>query len=316
MTQGAWTTPEDQAAEPSIRPVPPDRRREALERLGRGGLPLTDAQARGVSEAAEQAGVDFEQLWGAFDAHDRLEAAALLVYRPGRTAMIFSSPPRRDAEVETHAALLRRLSASAKPIDAALVQAMVDPEDRLEIEALGRAGFQTLAELMYMQRSIPRRPADPPPLPGGVTLEAYRPESREAFIEGLERSYIQTRDCPVLRGLRATSDVLVGHMSVGRFTPDLWTLARLRGRPAGLMLLNIADPRVMELIYLGIGPELRRQGVARALLQRAMRWAAARSIRTMSLAVDTDNAPAMALYQQLGFYRVTRRLALLRPVTD
>jgi ribosomal protein S18 acetylase RimI-like enzyme len=296
--------------------VPAERRREALERLGRGGVHLSDEQARGVSRAAEQAGVNFEQLWGAFDEHDRMQAAALLVYRPGRTAMIFSSPPRREAELPTHAALLQRLADSPSPDNASLVQALVDPDDRMEIEALTAAGFGKLADLMYMQRSVPRRPGEPPPLPPGVTLETYRPDLRDQFVQALERSYVQTLDCPMLRGLRETDDVLAGHMSIGQFDPDLWTLVRHEGRPEGLMLLNIAEQRVMELIYLGIGPTLRRQGVARALLKRALRWAAARSVRTMSLAVDTDNGPAMALYQQLGFYRVTRRVALVRPVTD
>lgn len=314
MTRSASLSPDHETG-PRIGPVPPEQRREALERLGRNGVQLSERQARRVSDAARDAGVDFEQLWGIFDEAGGLAAVALLVYRPGRTAMIFGSQPRNADDAATLAPLLERLAEAARPDDASLIQALVEPDDQPEIDALKRAGFERLAELQYMQRSIPRKPPEAPPLPAGIALEPYTTDRHDAFIEALEQSYIDTRDCPMLRGMRATADVLAGHMSAGRFEPELWTLVRLNGAPVGLMLLNIAEQRVMELVYLGIGPTARRMGLASGLLQRAMGWAARRSVRTMSLAVDTDNAPAMGLYQQLGFYRIARRLALVRPVS-
>jgi len=314
MTRTSPTTADHEAA-PRIAPVPTEQRRAALERLGRSGVAISDEQARRLTEAAEGLGVDFDQLWGAFDAAGGLEAVALLVYRPGRTAMVFNSQPRTSDDVPTLAALLDRVTAAADPGRASLVQALVSPDDRLELQGLAEGGYEHLAELQYMQRSIPRRPPKPRDLPPGVGLEAYEASRHEAFIQALERSYIETRDCPKLRGMRRTADVLEGHMNGGRFEPGLWTLVREGGEPRGLMLLNLGEQLVLELTYLGLGPELRGRGIGAGLLERAMRQARDRGVRTMSLAVDTNNGAAMGLYHRLGFYRIARRVAMVRRVS-
>jgi RimJ/RimL family protein N-acetyltransferase len=46
-----------------------------------------------------------------------------------------------------------------------------------------------------------------------------------------------------------------------------------------------------------------RQGVASALLQRALRWVEQRGISRVELTVMESNAPAIGLYQKFGFQR-------------
>ncbi len=46
-----------------------------------------------------------------------------------------------------------------------------------------------------------------------------------------------------------------------------------------------------------------RQGVASALLQRALRWAEQRGISRVELTVMESNAPAIRFYQKFGFQR-------------
>ena len=52
---------------------------------------------------------------------------------------------------------------------------------------------------------------------------------------------------------------------------------------------------------LSVDPEHRRRGLATAVLAELVEWGAERGARTAWLHVETDNAPALALYERLGF---------------
>ncbi|MCA1982867.1 GNAT family N-acetyltransferase [Nocardioides nematodiphilus] len=52
---------------------------------------------------------------------------------------------------------------------------------------------------------------------------------------------------------------------------------------------------------LAVDPDHRRQGLATAVLGELVEWGAERGARTAWLHVETDNAPALALYERLGF---------------
>ncbi|WP_457109579.1 GNAT family N-acetyltransferase [Marmoricola sp. URHA0025 HA25] len=49
-----------------------------------------------------------------------------------------------------------------------------------------------------------------------------------------------------------------------------------------------------------VEPELRRRGLARAVLATLLEWGAEQGATTLWLHVETDNAPAIALYESLG----------------
>jgi len=49
-----------------------------------------------------------------------------------------------------------------------------------------------------------------------------------------------------------------------------------------------------------VQPELRRQGLARAVLSALLEWGAEQGATTVWLHVETDNQPALALYESLG----------------
>lgn len=52
-----------------------------------------------------------------------------------------------------------------------------------------------------------------------------------------------------------------------------------------------------------VDPYHRRQGLARALMAELLDWGAEQGARTVWLHVETDNVPAQALYESLGFTR-------------
>jgi len=77
--------------------------------------------------------------------------------------------------------------------------------------------------------------------------------------------------------------------------------------PAGGVLLARLAGREAELLTLAVCPEVRRRGLARALLTRAMAEAAAAGAERIVLEVAAINAPARALYEAAGFCGVGRR---------
>ena len=258
-------------------------------------------------------GSSLDLLYGGFDPDGGLCAAALLVAQPGRTGLLFPAPPPRK-QVSALARVIDTCCLEAPREAMTLAQALVTKDERREAEALKLAGFHALTTLAYMQARIPSRAADPA-VPAGVQLLAYEPSLHEAFIEALQATYAQTLDCPALRGLRDTRDVLAGHRAVGVFDPKLWTLVRIDGRPAGAVLLNrVPAAACVELVYLGIAPQYRRRGLAAVLLQRAMARCARAGEAYITLAVDIANTPAMALYRRAGFTRTAVRQVMIRPI--
>jgi ribosomal-protein-alanine N-acetyltransferase len=77
--------------------------------------------------------------------------------------------------------------------------------------------------------------------------------------------------------------------------------------PLGGMILARVTEDEAEVLTLAVAPEVRRQGVAGALLAAAMATAREQAARTMVLEVAIGNAAARALYERAGFVEAGRR---------
>jgi ribosomal protein S18 acetylase RimI-like enzyme len=81
-----------------------------------------------------------------------------------------------------------------------------------------------------------------------------------------------------------------------------------------LRLTEIADTpqshegRCADVTMLGVVPERRRQGIARALVQRALREAAEREATLITLCVSEHNSSAIKLYESLGWQTIDRMM--------
>ena len=301
--------------------VPDDRREEAVERLVAEGPPAPNQARRFLAFAADQQ-VDLRGIWASEDpATGQYRAATLIVPNPGRAAMVFATRVRESTEIPEVAGLIdhaaRAIESEGPPLgDLQLLQVLTDPGEDLERRVFRAAGFVELATLRYLERSIPGLRGVPKPTwPGDVSLRTYSPEDRDTLIEILDASYQDTLDCPGLLGMRNTHDILAGHISTGRFDPAFWTMLFVNERPAGCILVNRATrAHGAELVYLGLARFARGRTLGTALLQHAMQQLHAVGVRTLSLAVDEDNAPALHIYGSLGFRPILRRLALVRTV--
>lgn len=136
------------------------------------------------------------------------------------------------------------------------------------------------------------RPMEPRDLDAAARIEATAPDawSREALESGLRQ-----------QAAGGAARLFVAEWAE-RAEPAAPGTVRL----AGLAAFQLAGGEA-SLDTLTVDPALRRQGVGRALLNCALRALAAEGAGCCFLEVREGNAPALALYQSLGFAAVGRR---------
>ena len=254
------------------------------------------------------AGIDL--LIGAFE-HGELIQAALAIESPGRAALI-SLPYELSTETQYSATgeILRTLQREAWERSIILLEVLTIPPSLRLGDALHAAGFRSLTHLNYLRRSAMARPHRRFVERNDLDWVTYSADQQPLFETALERTYLQSMDCPELTALRRTSDVLAGHQAAGVFDPNLWWVARHRGEPLGVMLLNrFADGFGTEIVYMGVAHGSRGQGMGDALLQRACNATRNVKAQVIALAVDTRNAAARLMYERWGFRETAVREA-------
>lgn len=256
-------------------------------------------------------GMDLGRMRVVADAADRVVWAALPLGLAGR-AVLLMTPPRLPAALTSQDVCELIDQALAGDPDAAIVQALLDPEHRAVLRMLTDCGFEDVAELIYLARRV-ERPMPGFRLPETLRLETYSEATHARFADTLLRSYEQSLDCPKLNGRRSIDDVIAGHKAAGRFDPERWFLLSDSGADLGAMLLNRLDPGDgYELVYIGLTPEARGRRLGEGLIKHGIALLAGEGGGQMITACDADNAPARKLYHRLGFGHVYARRALVR----
>jgi ribosomal protein S18 acetylase RimI-like enzyme len=314
---------------PSAQRIPASLLESAAERLVSVPPRQRRAAARQLLRTAPDFGIDLSLIWGTIDPHtQQVGQACLLVPAAGRTAMVYLSAPderfpddqhQSDARVACLESAFREVDGPLAP-RVRLVQALVATAEPWARDACLAAGMRSIGHLAYLRLALPARAPEPAPCPAGTDIRPVGdiddPADRRALARALERSYIDTLDCPGLCDLRAIDDVIESHRATGAFDPALWWVVEHDGKPEGALLLaRYPDQSVVELVYIGLAPALRGRGLGRTLMDRAVAAACAAGVAEMTCAVDTNNTAAIRLYDALGFRRFDARQALVRPTT-
>lgn len=305
---------------PVIRPVGPGEIAVALGLLlGTPEQLAASAAVADFEELARQRGMDLTALQIA-TLDGRLAAAALPVGNAGRTVLLLVSPAGKstvaaDAMARCAAAVI----AALPPGDRPLVQALLDPSEDKAAAALRGVGLKPLATLLYLNRRLKTGRWPRPDLSAFGVLH-YSPDTHARFARAIEGSYVDSLDCPPMRGLRGVDDVIAGHRATGEFDPNLWFCLTDGNGPGaaeiGVLLLSPVTAQPMtELVYLGLSPAARGRQVGDRLIKLALHLAAERGDELLSLAVDSGNAPALRAYYRNGLAEIARRVALIRPPT-
>jgi ribosomal protein S18 acetylase RimI-like enzyme len=257
--------------------------------------------------------IDTNSIWIAIH-RGQIVWAMLPVVSLGRTMLIFT-PSVLFEQTPPHA--ISQLSAdmcehySHRGVQ--MAQLLIDPNDRPIINAYCNGGFDELAELVYLQKSVRGKKIDPAALPAGFSLKTYSLDTHEQFASVIKQSYEESLDCPALNGVREMSDVIAGHQATGEFDARMWWILHEQDQPvAVLMLARVPQAAAIELVYLGLTKRVRGRGIGDFLMQHALATTAADGRENLSLAVDSRNQPALRLYYRHGLRRIGSRVALLR----
>ena len=180
-----------------------------------------------------------------------------------------------------------------------IAQALVKKEDEEWVEPLCRRGFRRVTQLHQMAHSLAELPK-----PIGPTLryEPYRPALIESFAATLERTYLDSLDCPELNGARTIDEIVASHQGQGTFHPECWWLVFDENKAIGVIILaELSEALTWELAYVGIVPEARGRGFGRAMTLHAMHAVSTQPTIALTLAVEARNLPAQHLSESLGF---------------
>lgn len=296
-----------------VRPIPavhPDFRMALRRVFNLGPTVSCEPQTQRLLDVlggapGDEASLDF--LLGAYD-ELRLVTACLALVSPGAAAMVMIPPcEARGEESAALLGLLRAVQSQAWKRSISLLELLVEAANSNIADILNAAGFHYLTRLVYLRQPVSDSYVNRNP-EAGIEWVPYTTKTEPLFLGMLEQSYAQSLDCPELTGIRTTAEVLAGHRAAGLFDPALWWVAKRRGEPVGLILLNrIPRERGLEVVYMGVACPARGTGVADTLLGRAIELAARAGVNHVSLAVDCRNTPAHRVYRRWGFVQTGER---------
>jgi mycothiol synthase len=176
--------------------------------------------------------------------------------------------------------------------------------DRPEARALAASlGFRQGRRLERWSASL-RRPLPRLTLPDGVTLRPFRPRlDDEAWLAVNARAFAGHPE----QGGWTVHDL---HTRLGEpwFDPDGFLLAESLGEVVGFHWTKVHDTSPArggeptgEVYVIGVDPSWQGRGLGRALVVAGLERLRARGLHRSMLYVESDNAPAKATYESLGF---------------
>ncbi len=296
---------------PRVSPVPPPLREGAC-RLMTAHLPedVRQPQAESLLAAVDADQAASEGFLGAFRA-DRLVGAVFSQILPGKTAVVW--PPRLipGEPSDTAQALLESTSERFLAHHVRLAQVLLESDDCGDEPVLREAGYEFLANLLYLVCPDDEFPGSLPQ--GPVEFEPYCPANHERFTRVLEATYDGTLDCPGIDGMRENEDVLAGYRATGVFDPGRWLIVRHETSDIGcLVLTDHPEHGNLELIYMGIVPASRGHGWGMDIARYGA-WRARQAGRErLVVAVDAVNEPAIRMYAAVGFRAWDQRSVYLK----
>ena len=276
------------------------------------------AAATRFLEYAKASNLALDQTWVLRNPSGEIGMTALAAPAVGRTAMIFASRPTDRAAAIKAGVLIDATATGCRSMGVDLAQALIDPVDSLEESMFVAGGFHRLAQLDYLERPVPRfGTIQTPALDANVEIRSWNQDDHAGLIDLLDRTYEDTLDCPGLAGLRQTQDILAGHLASGTVQPQWWHILYVDGKAEGALLFNRGnDGASIELVYLGLTAKIRGRGFGKTLLTFGLSLVDGDDARTVVLAVDRANLPAVRLYRRAGFRHSVRRTAVVRSLIE
>jgi len=171
-----------------------------------------------------------------------------------------------------------------------------------------RTGFARVRELLVMRTAVEGADWPEPTPPEGVTVRTFVPGTDEqAVIDVNARAFAWHPEQGAL-----TVEELKAQQAEAWFDADGFFLAQAAsGKVVGFHWTKIHPPNPKrfggdpagEVYVVGVDPDAQGGGLGRALTLAGLRYLRGRGVPQVILYVEGDNAPAIAVYERLGFTR-------------
>ncbi|MQA05110.1 MAG: mycothiol synthase [Streptosporangiales bacterium] len=198
--------------------------------------------------------------------------------------------------------------ARRRGVGTALVTAAHELDARLRVWAHGglsaataladHLGYRPVRSLWLMRRPLAgAEPLPEPPPVDGVEIRTFAPGTdEEAWLRANARAFASHPE----QGRMTMADVLARE-EASWFDPAGFFIAWRGDRLAGYHWTKVAEDGVGEVYVLGVDPDEQGTGLGKALLMHGLTHLRDRGLVEVTLYVEADNAPAVALYRKLGF---------------
>lgn len=193
------------------------------------------------------------------------------------------------------------------------VTVLLRPADDAVVASLAARGWHQVRALRRMRIALP---ASPPPEVRGVVVRAFEvgrddaawiAQNNAAFARHPTQSHM-------------TSERLAARVAQGWFDPQGFLLFVDGDRLVASCWTKVHEGeggRVGEIYVISVAPEAQGRGLGRAAVLAGLAHLAGLGISVGELFVEDDNAPAIALYESIGFRTVSRVVELrFDPSTD
>ena len=196
-------------------------------------------------------------------------------------------------------------------IGGTMVQTLL-PIGALDDEAvLIAGGFRYISDLEYLVLRDDCFPDSPPDTV--LEFESFNPDEIDRLSCLVHRTYRDSLDFARLGDFLSASDLLKSYKQKGHFDPDRWLIGSSEGKDRAVVLVNDRpSDGACELVYMGLVPEARGNGLGRDLA-RVAAWQTAMAGRDrLVVGVDRANRPARSVYQSIGFDFLAKRAVYAR----
>lgn len=238
--------------------------------------------------------------------HDRLVAAVTAQIMLGKQAFV-QSPKIVDASEKTLPQLWSKLESLLQARGVDYVQAILPPD--IDSSPLERVGLATIARLSFLSVRV----VDSTPPETDLQFETYRESEAARLRDLVERTYVDSADCPAVEGMRSLDDVLDGYRGAGNYDPSNWFFVTRDNEDVGCLLLaDHPANQQFELVYMGLVAPARGQGLGATLAEMAKAKTAAAGRNQIFVSVDTQNQPALQAYTRCGFRTIQEQHVLAK----
>lgn len=223
---------------------------------------------------------------------------------PGRQIQVWPPMLAPGEPNDTQHALLSSLEEHLRESGVRYAYASTKSGD--DTQALIDSGFRYITDMGRLDCHLPSESTNYRE-PDLLEFEPYDASQVDRLKQILRRTNQDSLDCPAMRGLRHVDDVLHGHLHREDYRPAHWRIIRHRGQDAGCLLVSRHQSlEVCEVVYLGLAPEARGQGLGRITIRHAQHLARLADASVLTLGCDLNNPPALRTYLGAGFQEIDR----------